>query len=57
MSVKCFRYDLCGKNLTNCELLGLSYMASARTQRENCAISEDKGLQLGIVIAHQIGNM
>ncbi|XP_068910126.1 A disintegrin and metalloproteinase with thrombospondin motifs 7-like isoform X3 [Tenebrio molitor] len=51
------RYDICSDNLSNCGLMGLAYVASACTGNEPCAINEDGGLVLGIVVAHEMGHV
>jgi hypothetical protein len=37
--------------------MGLAYVASACTGNEPCAINEDGGLVLGIVVAHEMGHV
>ncbi|XP_065156708.1 A disintegrin and metalloproteinase with thrombospondin motifs 12-like isoform X2 [Atheta coriaria] len=51
------RYDLCADNMANCGLMGLAYVAAACTSDKPCAINEDAGLILGIVVAHEIGHV
>ncbi|XP_063908814.1 A disintegrin and metalloproteinase with thrombospondin motifs 12-like isoform X3 [Zophobas morio] len=51
------RYDICADNLSNCGLMGLAYVASACDSKECCAINEDGGLVLGIVVAHEMGHV
>lgn len=49
------RHDLCTKE--NCDLLGLANVAAACLPSDSCAITEDNGLILGVVLAHEIGHM
>ncbi|XP_008201012.2 A disintegrin and metalloproteinase with thrombospondin motifs 7 isoform X1 [Tribolium castaneum] len=51
------RYDICADNMSNCGLMGLAYVASACSGNEPCAINEDGGLVLGIVVAHEMGHV
>lgn len=51
------RYDICTDDMTNCGLLGLANVAAACTADKPCAINEDVGLILGIVVAHEIGHV
>ncbi|XP_056633400.1 A disintegrin and metalloproteinase with thrombospondin motifs 12-like [Diorhabda sublineata] len=51
------RYDICADEGKDCGLMGLAYVAAACTKDENCAINEDGGLTLGIVVAHEIGHV
>lgn len=52
------RDDICSEGeADSCDLLGLANMASACTPTESCAINEDKGIILGVVVAHEIGHM
>lgn len=49
------KLDLCMGE--NCDLLGLANVASACNPRYSCAINEDNGLQIGYVVAHEIGHV
>ena len=49
------REDLCAD--AECGLLGLANVASACVGHHSCAINEDNGLLLGVVVAHEIGHM
>ncbi|XP_072392013.1 A disintegrin and metalloproteinase with thrombospondin motifs 12-like [Diabrotica undecimpunctata] len=51
------RYDICADEGKDCGLMGLAYVAAACTKQENCAINEDGGLTLGIVVTHEIGHV
>ncbi|CAD7087041.1 unnamed protein product [Hermetia illucens] len=51
------RHDICSDETKNCDLLGLAYMASACVPSDACSINEDKGLILGVVIAHELGHI
>ncbi|CAG9838536.1 unnamed protein product [Diabrotica balteata] len=51
------RYDICADEGKDCGLMGLAYVAGACTKEENCAINEDGGLTLGIVVTHEIGHV
>ncbi|CAH1113494.1 unnamed protein product [Psylliodes chrysocephalus] len=51
------RYDICADEGADCGLMGLAYIATACTQNKNCAINEDGGLTLGIVVAHEMGHV
>ncbi|XP_074033446.1 A disintegrin and metalloproteinase with thrombospondin motifs 12 [Leptinotarsa decemlineata] len=51
------RYDICADAGADCGLMGLAYVAAACTSNENCAINEDGGLVLGIVVAHEMGHV
>ncbi|KAG5879484.1 hypothetical protein JTB14_013989 [Gonioctena quinquepunctata] len=51
------RYDICTDEGADCGLMGLAYVAAACTKEENCAICEDGGLVLGIVVAHEMGHV
>lgn len=51
------RHDICAENLTQCGLMGLAYVAAACTGDKPCAINEDSGLVLGIVVAHEMGHV
>ncbi|CAH1118875.1 unnamed protein product [Phaedon cochleariae] len=51
------RYDICADAGADCGLMGLAYVAAACTKDENCAINEDSGLVLGIVVAHEMGHV
>lgn len=51
-----FRWDICNTNGT-CEIQGLAYIASACVRNRACTISEDVGIPLGILIAHEIGHI
>lgn len=42
---------------SNCNLLGLAHLAAACSPRDSCAINEDTGLMLGVVVAHELGHM
>ncbi|KAL1516603.1 hypothetical protein ABEB36_000497 [Hypothenemus hampei] len=49
------RMDVCyGKD---CEIVGQSFIGSPCKKGMNCAFCEDNGLELGLVIAHQIGHL
>ncbi|XP_034196359.2 A disintegrin and metalloproteinase with thrombospondin motifs 7 isoform X1 [Osmia lignaria lignaria] len=50
------RYDICSEG-TNCELMGLAYVAAACDSTRAASINEDSGLLLGIVIAHEVGHV
>lgn len=52
-----FRYDICSDNMSSCGLMGLAYVATACTQDQPCAINEDGGLILAIVVAHEMGHV
>lgn len=43
--------------MTQCGLMGLAYVAAACTDDKPCAINEDSGLILGIVVAHEMGHV
>lgn len=43
--------------MTNCDLMGLAYVAAACTGNKPCAINEDSGLALGVVVAHEMGHV
>lgn len=49
------RENLC--NGAECGLLGLANVAAACVGHKSCAINEDTGLKLGVVVAHEIGHM
>ncbi|KAJ8970173.1 hypothetical protein NQ317_016646, partial [Molorchus minor] len=51
------RYDICADAGADCGLMGLAYVAAACTKDEPCALNEDGGLQLGIVVAHEVGHV
>ncbi|KAF5307128.1 hypothetical protein FQR65_LT07112 [Abscondita terminalis] len=51
------RYDICADSMTNCGLLGLAYVASACNSEKSCAINEDGGLILGVVVTHEMGHI
>ncbi|KAF7382624.1 hypothetical protein HZH68_015543 [Vespula germanica] len=50
------RYDICSEG-TNCDLMGLAYVAAACDPPKASCINEDSGLLLGIVIAHEVGHV
>lgn len=49
------KLDLCGQS--NCDLLGLANVAAACDSKYACAVNEDNGLQLGFVVAHELGHL
>jgi hypothetical protein len=49
--------DLCANDMTDCGLLGLAYMAQACNPKKSCAICEDDGLLLAVVVIHEIGHV
>uniref|UniRef100_A0ABD2XC34 Peptidase M12B domain-containing protein n=1 Tax=Trichogramma kaykai TaxID=54128 RepID=A0ABD2XC34_9HYME len=49
------RRDICAEG-NNCDILGLAYVAAACDPDKAACISEDSGLLLGVVIAHEIGH-
>ena len=51
------RYDICADNMASCGLMGLAYVAAACTKDKPCAINEDGGLVLGVVVAHEVGHV
>ncbi|KAK9754646.1 ADAM-TS Spacer 1 [Popillia japonica] len=51
------RHDLCDEKIHNCDLMGLAYVGVPCTEKEPCAINEDKGLVLAIVVTHEIGHV
>ncbi|KAJ8921346.1 hypothetical protein NQ315_002961 [Exocentrus adspersus] len=53
------RYDLCAMDNTEegCGLMGLAYVAAACLEGKPCAINEDSGITLGIVVAHEMGHV
>ncbi|KAL3280841.1 hypothetical protein HHI36_004070 [Cryptolaemus montrouzieri] len=51
------RHDLCGENATKCGLEGLAYVGTPCTTDEPCAINEDSGLILSIVLTHELGHV
>ncbi|XP_044750443.1 A disintegrin and metalloproteinase with thrombospondin motifs 12-like [Coccinella septempunctata] len=51
------RHDLCGDNGTKCGLEGLAYVGTPCTPDEPCAINEDSGLILSIVLTHELGHV
>ncbi|KAJ9585149.1 hypothetical protein L9F63_003040, partial [Diploptera punctata] len=51
------RYDLCSDNMSRCGLLGLAYVAQACNANMSCAINEDSGLVLGVVVTHEVGHI
>ncbi|KAF5270821.1 hypothetical protein FQA39_LY18869 [Lamprigera yunnana] len=51
------RYDICSDNMSNCGLMGLAYVATACSGDKPCAINEDGGLILGVVVAHEMGHV
>ncbi|XP_050455485.1 A disintegrin and metalloproteinase with thrombospondin motifs 7-like [Cataglyphis hispanica] len=50
------RYDICSEE-TNCDLMGLAYVAAACDPEKAACINEDSGLLLGIVVAHEVGHV
>lgn len=51
------RHDICANDESGCGLAGLAYVATACTGNKNCAINEDLGLVLGIIVAHEMGHV
>ncbi|PSN56829.1 hypothetical protein C0J52_08265 [Blattella germanica] len=51
------RYDICSDNMSECGLLGLAYVAEACNPNMSCAINEDTGLLLGVVVTHEVGHI
>ena len=49
------RHDLCSEE--NCGLLGLATVAGVCVPAKSCAINEDTGLNLGVVVTHEIGHL
>ncbi|XP_014212896.1 A disintegrin and metalloproteinase with thrombospondin motifs 12-like [Copidosoma floridanum] len=50
------RYDICAEG-NNCNLLGLAYVAAACERKKAACITEDSGLLLSVVMAHEIGHI
>ncbi|XP_046835691.1 A disintegrin and metalloproteinase with thrombospondin motifs 12-like isoform X1 [Vespa crabro] len=50
------RYDICSEG-TNCDLMGLAFVATACDPSKAACINEDSGLLLGVVIAHEVGHV
>ncbi|XP_076231370.1 A disintegrin and metalloproteinase with thrombospondin motifs 1 [Calliopsis andreniformis] len=51
------RHDICSKDDTGCDLMGLAYVATACDSTKAACINEEEGLLLGIVIAHEVGHV
>ncbi|XP_049792512.1 A disintegrin and metalloproteinase with thrombospondin motifs 7-like [Schistocerca nitens] len=51
------RHDICSDNMSNCNLMGLAYVAAACKPDLCCAINEDSGLLLGVTVAHEMGHV
>ncbi|XP_060526930.1 A disintegrin and metalloproteinase with thrombospondin motifs 12-like [Cylas formicarius] len=51
------RYDLCAEGESECGLTGLAYIAGGCTEDQQCAINEDCGLVLAVIVAHEIGHL
>ncbi|XP_043523345.1 A disintegrin and metalloproteinase with thrombospondin motifs 7-like [Frieseomelitta varia] len=51
------RYDICSETATHCNLLGLAYVGTACDPEKAACITEDTGLLLGVVIAHEVGHV
>jgi hypothetical protein len=51
-----FSYDICVE--ADCATAGLAYIAGACSKKsQGCAYCEDKGLDLGTIITHEIGHL
>ncbi|KAL1506610.1 hypothetical protein ABEB36_005939 [Hypothenemus hampei] len=57
MAVLLTGYDLCAQGEEDCDLTGLAYVAGACSKTEHCAINEDGGLILSVIVAHEIGHL
>ncbi|XP_066252676.1 A disintegrin and metalloproteinase with thrombospondin motifs 12-like [Euwallacea similis] len=57
LAVLLTRFDLCAHAEEDCGLTGLAYLGGACSKDSKCAITEDIGLALSVVVAHEIGHL
>lgn len=50
-----YRLDIC--HGTDCEVVGQSFVGTPCRKGKNCGYCEDNGLEMGLVVAHQIGHL